>query len=88
MKKQSGSNVGRRIKYKRIDFCPEAIFLEHNIILLNVESTFRLSHAPVIISLSWLAGTTSPCFNDHWSKTGLSHQHAVFWFAADSSICS
>jgi hypothetical protein len=42
-----------------------------------------LPYAPVTISLTWCVASHDDC-----SKICLGHQHAAFWFAADSSTCS
>ena len=35
VKKQADCSVGREIEYERINFCPEAMFLEHNIVAID-----------------------------------------------------
>jgi hypothetical protein len=45
VKKQADCSVGRETEYERINFCPEAMFLEHNIVTIesgvNVSATLR-----------------------------------------------
>jgi hypothetical protein len=45
VKKQADCGVGREIEYERINFCPQAMFLEHNIVTIesgvNVSATLR-----------------------------------------------